>query len=192
MLRRPPRSTLPDTLFPCPTLFRSRWCEAPLFRMERGGVPLFGVPAFGVHVNGYVATAEGPRLWVGRRAKHKMVAPGKLDHLVAGGQPYGLGLMENVVKEAQEEASIPADLAARARPAGALRYLCERSEGLRNDVVFSFDLELSAGLVPQPNDDDVAEFSLWPMQQVLQPIAGSDDFKFNVALVNLDFPNNRR
>src|SRR3546814_7304667 len=83
--------------------------------MERGAVPLFGVPAFGVHVNGYVATADGPRLWVGRRAKHKMVAPGKLDHLVAGGQPYGLGLMENVVKEAQEEASIPADLAARAR-----------------------------------------------------------------------------
>src|SRR3546814_6309943 len=83
-----------------------------------------------------------------------MVAPGKLDHLVAGGQPYGLGLMENVVKEAQEEASIPADLAARARPAGALRYLCERSEGLRNDVVFSFDLELSAGFVPQPNDDE--------------------------------------
>src|SRR3546814_5443669 len=95
--------------------------------------------------------------------------------------------MENVVKEAQEEASIPADLAARARPAGALRYLCERSEGLRNDVVFSFDLELSAGFVPQPNDDEVEEFSLWPMQQVLQRLEGSDDFKFNVALVNLDF-----
>src|SRR3546814_9622945 len=76
-----------------------RWGEAPLFRMERGAVPLFGVPAFGVHVNGYVATADGPRLWVGRRAKHKMVAPGKLDHLVAGGQPYGLGLMENVRSE---------------------------------------------------------------------------------------------
>src|SRR3546814_18042912 len=90
--------------------------------------------------------------------------------------------MENVVKEAQEEASIPADLAARARPAGALRYLCERSEGLRNDVVFSFDLELSAGFVPQPNDDEVEEFSLWPMQQVLQRLEGSDDFKFNVEI----------
>src|SRR3546814_9663928 len=109
MIRGPPRFKRTDTLFPYATRFRS------------GGVPLFGVPAFGVHVNGYVATADGPRLWVGRRAKHKMVAPGKLDHLVAGGQPYGLGLMENVVKEAQEEASIPADLAARARPAGALQ-----------------------------------------------------------------------
>src|SRR3546814_19845286 len=118
--------------------------------MERGAVPLFGVPAFGVHVNGYVATADGPRLWVGRRAKHKMVAPGKLDHLVAGGQPYGLGLMENVVKEAQEEASIPADLAARARPAGALRYLCDGSEGLPNDDGFRFHLHRAARFVPQP------------------------------------------
>jgi hypothetical protein len=164
-----------------------RWGEAPLFRMERGAVPLFGVPAFGVHVNGYVETPEGPRLWVGRRAKHKAVAPGKLDHLVAGGQPYGLGLMENVVKEAAEEASVPADLAQRARPVGALRYLCERSEGLRNDVVFSFDLALPADFVPQPNDDEVEAFFLWPLPQVLERIRHSDDFKFNVALVNLDF-----
>src|SRR3546814_7676202 len=102
--------------------------------MERGAVPLFGVPAFGVHVNGYVATADGPRLWVGRRAKHKTVATGKLDHLVAGGQPYGLGLMENVIKESAEGASVPAALAALARTVGAVRHICERTEGMRNDV----------------------------------------------------------
>src|SRR3546814_19054180 len=116
-----------------------RWGDAPLFRMERGAVPLFGLPAFGVHVNGYVATDAGPLLWVGKRAKPKTVAPGKLDHLVAGGHPYGLGLMENVIKEAAEEASVPAALAALARPVGAVRYVCERTEGLRNDVAFCFD-----------------------------------------------------
>jgi hypothetical protein len=31
-----------------------RWGAPPLFRMERGAVPLFGVLAFGVQVNGYV------------------------------------------------------------------------------------------------------------------------------------------
>src|SRR3546814_18495331 len=87
-----------------------RWGEAPLFRMERGAVPLFGVPAFGVHVNGYVATADGPRLWVGRRAKHKRVAPGKLDPLVAGGPPHGLRLMGKVGQEAPGEGGSPAEL----------------------------------------------------------------------------------
>ncbi|HEY9548931.1 MAG TPA: DUF4743 domain-containing protein [Kiloniellaceae bacterium] len=164
-----------------------RWGDAPLFRMERGAVPLFGLPAFGVHVNGYVATDAGPLLWVGKRAKHKTVAPGKLDHLVAGGQPYGLGLMENVIKEAAEEASVPAALAALARPVGAVRYICERTEGLRNDVAFCFDLALPADFRPQPNDGEVESFSLWPMAEVLERLRGSDDFKFNVALVNLHF-----
>jgi isopentenyldiphosphate isomerase len=164
-----------------------RWGAAPLFRMERGAVPLFGVLAYGVHVNGYVVAEEGPRLWVGKRAKHKAIAPGKLDHLVAGGQPLGLSLMENVVKEAGEEASVPPALAELARPVGALRYICERAEGLRNDVVFCFDLELPANFQPRPDDDEVESFSLWSMDEVLQRLRDSDDFKFNVALVNLHF-----
>jgi len=164
-----------------------RWGAAPLFRMERGAVPLFGVLAYGVHVNGYVRTGDGPRVWVGKRAKHKSVAPGKLDHLIAGGQPFGLGLMENVVKEAAEEASVPEELALHARPVGALRYLCERPEGLRNDVAFCYDLALPEDFVPQPGDDEVESFALWPVERVLERIRDSDDFKFNVALVNLHF-----
>jgi len=164
-----------------------RWGEAPLFKMERAAVPLLGLPAFGVHVNGYLSGAEGLRLWVAKRAAHKSVAPGKLDHLVAGGQPYGLSLMENVVKEAAEEASVAAGLAARARPVGALRYLCARAEGLRNDIVFCFDLELPADFIPRPGDDEVEDFFLWPMAKVLERLKHSDDFKFNVALVNLHF-----
>ena len=164
-----------------------RWGEPALFKLERAAVPLLGLPAYGVHVNGYVETAEGPRLWVGRRSKHKALAPGKLDHLVAGGQPFGLSLAENVIKEAAEEASVPPDLAARARPVGALRYLCARAEGQRNDVLFCYDLALPPDFVPRPGDDEVEEFFLWPMAQVLERLRDSEDFKFNVALVNLDF-----
>ncbi len=164
-----------------------RWGEAPLFKMERAAVPLLGLPAYGVHVNGYVETDEGIQLWVGRRSKHKALAPDKLDHLVAGGQPFGLSLMENVVKEAEEEASVPADLAARARPVGAISYLCARAEGQRNDVLFCYDLKLPADFVPRPGDDEVEVFFLWPMEKVLERLRESDDFKFNVALVNLHF-----
>ena len=42
--------------------------------------------------------------------------PGMLDNMVAGGQPAGLSLMENVVKEAGEEAGIPCAVAGTARP----------------------------------------------------------------------------
>ncbi len=164
-----------------------RWGEKVLFRMERAAVPLLGLPAYGVHVNGYVESSQGLQLWVGRRSKHKTLAPGKLDHLVAGGQPFGLSLRENVIKEAGEEASIPPELAGRAKPVGALRYLCAMPEGRRNDVLFCYDLALPADFVPRPGDDEVEAFFLWPMDKVLRHLRETEDFKFNVALVIIDF-----
>ncbi|MGH6930116.1 MAG: DUF4743 domain-containing protein, partial [Dongiaceae bacterium] len=113
-----------------------------LFEMERAAVPAFGVRAYGVHVNGFVGRGADMRLWVGRRSRHKPTFPGQLDHLVAGGQPAGLTLEENLLKECAEEASLPADIAWRARPVGITSYLSETEEGLRNDVLFDYDLEL--------------------------------------------------
>lgn len=40
------------------------------------------------------------------------------DHIVAGGQPYGISPIDNVIKECEEEASIPIELAKLAKPTG--------------------------------------------------------------------------
>ena len=47
-------------------------------------------------------------MWIGRRARDKPTFPGMLDNFVAGGQPIGIGLMDNLIKEAAEEAGVPA------------------------------------------------------------------------------------
>ena len=168
-----------------------RWGDPPVMVMERAAVPLFGVRAFGVHVNGFVRSpgtdkADGLKLWVATRARTKQTAPGKLDHIVAGGQPHGIGIKQNVVKECAEEAAIPEALATTARPVGAISYRCERPEGLRDDVMFSFDLELPADFTPENTDGEVESFALWPMEEVLARVRGTDDFKFNVNLVIID------
>ncbi|MCH8038261.1 MAG: DUF4743 domain-containing protein [Proteobacteria bacterium] len=163
-----------------------RWGEPPLMKIERAAVPLFGVRGFGVHLNGLVRGAEGLKLWVAKRARGKQTAPGKLDHIVAGGQPHGLGIAENLIKEAREEAGIPAALAATAVPVGAVSYRCERPEGLRDDVLFCYDLDLPEDFTPVNEDGEVESFALWPMDQVLARIRDTDDFKFNVNLVVLD------
>lgn len=62
-------------------------------------------------------------MWIGRRSPTKSTWPGLLDHLVAGQQPSGITPMENVLKEAEEEAGVPAHLAARAVATGAISYL---------------------------------------------------------------------
>jgi hypothetical protein len=158
-----------------------------LFRMERAAVPLFGVRAYGVHLNGYVGAGEDLKLWVGKRSPSKQTAPGKLDHLVAGGQPMGLGLMQNLIKECAEEAAMPESLAAKARPAGFVSYVTERVEGLRSDICYAFDIALPPDFQPRNTDGEIAWFQLWPIAEVKARLAASDDFKFNVALVNIDF-----
>jgi hypothetical protein len=163
----------------------------PLLKMERAAAAGFGVRAYGVHVNGYVETRpgsnDGLRIWVGRRSRFKPTGPGKLDHLVAGGQPFGIGLMENVVKECAEEAAIPEGLARTARPAGFVSYVMENEEGIRNDVLFAYDLAVPADFTPRNIDGEIEEFFLWPVERVIETMAAGDDFKFNVALVAIDF-----
>jgi len=159
----------------------------PLFKLDRIAVAVFGVKAYGVHMNGFVRRTDGLHLWIGRRARNKSIAPGKLDHLVAGGQPYGLSIRENLVKECAEEAAIPESLAARARPTGIVSYLMEYEGGLRDDVLFVFDLELPADFTPENTDGEIEEFMLWPAERVLREIETTDNFKFNVNLVMIDF-----
>jgi hypothetical protein len=164
-----------------------RWGAPVVFRLDRGAVPFFGTRAYGVHLNGYRRDGSALDLWVGRRALDKSVAPDKLDNLVAGGVGNGLGLEETLLKEGEEEASLPRSLTGRAVPAGAVSYRMENELGIRDDVLFVFDLEMPTDIVPKNQDGEIVHFELIPAPAVLDRVRASDDFKFNVNLVILDF-----
>ncbi len=168
-----------------------RWGAPPIFRLDRGAVPFFGTRAYGVHLNGYRRAGRDAggelALWVGRRAPDKRVAPNKLDNLVAGGIGNGHGLVETLVKEADEEAKIPPQLIARACPAGAVSYRMETTLGIRDDVLFVYDLEVPPDFTPENRDGEFVGFELMPAAVVIERVRSSFDFKFNVNLVILDF-----
>jgi 8-oxo-dGTP pyrophosphatase MutT (NUDIX family) len=164
-----------------------RWGDPPVFRLDRGAVAFFGVRAYGVHLNGYRRVGGRLHLWIGRRAPDKRVAPDKLDNIVAGGIGNGYGAAATLVKEAEEEASIPAQLIARAVPVGAITYLMENDIGIRDGVLFVYDLEVPAEFTPQNRDGEVVDFELMPAENVIERIRATDDFKFDVNLVFLDF-----
>ncbi len=157
-----------------------------LAQIDRGALPAFGVWAEGVHLNGLVQRADGPWLWVARRAADKLLDPGKLDHLVAGGVPAGLSPWATLAKEADEEAAVPATLIAQAVPVALLSYAMERPEGLRRDRLHCYDLILPDEFVPHPRDGEVEAFELWPLPAVLEEVRRADAFKFNVNLVLID------
>ena len=165
----------------------SAFSAPALLTMERAAVPLFGVKGYGVHVNGFVRDGAEIKMWIGKRSFDKPTGPGKLDQIVAGGQPAGVSLSDNVIKECEEEAGISAALAATTRPVGTVSYMTEREEGLRDDVLFNYDLELPTDFEPVNTDGEVEGFFLWPMARVMDTLAKGDDFKFNCALVVIDF-----
>jgi len=169
--------------YPVSVSFRA----APLLLIERAAVPFFGVRAYGVHMNGFVRRSDGLHLWVARRSATKPTYPGQLDNTVAGGQPVGIGLLENLVKECGEEAAIPEALACRAQPVGVITYCMEAQEGLLPDAQFCFDLELPDGFTPTNTDGEVDEFFLWPIEKVFEVVRDSAQFKFNCNLVLIDF-----
>lgn len=154
--------------------------------IDRGALPAFGVAAAGVHVNGLVERPDGLHLWISKRAADKPVDPGKLDHVTAGGIPAGLSPAATLVKEAAEEASIPPEMAAAARPVGVIAYAMERPEGLRRDRLHCYDLILPDGFTPRPADGEAAWFDLWPAARVMETVRDTDDFKFNVSVVLID------
>lgn len=165
----------------------AEWGDAPLLQVERATCPWLGVRSWGVHVNGYVRRDDGIHMWIARRARDKQTYPGLLDNMVAGGQPIGVGLMENVVKECAEEADIPADLARRACAVGMISYCHQSEDGLKPDQQFCYDLELPPDFTPRNTDGEVEKFELWPVARVIKTVRETFDFKFNCSLVIIDF-----
>lgn len=155
-------------------------------QIDRGAIPVLGVAAEGVHMNGLVERNDGLFLWVARRSMQKRLDPGKLDHLVAGGMSAGLTPDTTIIKEAQEEAGVPPDLATRARYVGRINYALDRPEGLRRDVLHCYDLMLPSDFTPVAEDGEVESFHLTPIKEVMALVRDTNAFKFNVNLVLID------
>ena len=172
-----------DELYPV----NRSWSEPAFLLIERAAVPWFGVRGYGVHMNGFVRARHGPSMWIARRSTTKPTGPGKLDQMVAGGQPAAIGLYDNMMKECAEEAGIPIHIARQARAVGAITYALEDKVGFRPDLLFNFDLELPEDFSPVNTDGEVDAFYLWPMERVVETVRDSDAFKFNCALVVIDF-----
>ena len=70
---------------------------------------------------------------------------------------------------------------------GAIGYCVEDEWGLKPDVMFCFDLKVPEGFTPRNTDGEISSFTLMPVAEVAARLRDTDDFKFNVTLVVIDF-----
>lgn len=157
----------------------------PLFRIERAAIKRFGIRGRATHVNGLVETPHGVQMWVARRAESKQTDPGKLDNLVGGGIAWGLDAWETLIKEAREEAGVPAFLAREAKPRDTLEFDYIVADGLDSNEVEAFDLFLPSIFRPKNEDGEVAGFELLPLEEVRSRLDVPNLFTVDAALVAL-------
>jgi 8-oxo-dGTP pyrophosphatase MutT (NUDIX family) len=126
---------------------------------------------------------------------------------VAGGIAYGTSVLETLIKESTEEASLPSELVrTHAIASGAVSYfhVREKSAGgeeglLQPEVQYVYDLSVGEEVVLKPNDDEVEGFTLMPLHEVaaLHPLSFNYCFLMAfsflvllslVSLVSMRFP----
>lgn len=157
--------------------------DAVFLTLERAAFRTLGLRTPSVHMNGWVATADGAALWVARRSAHKFVDPGKLDNLVGGGLAAGESLATGLAREAWEEAG----LRFRRVPGPVSRLLVHRriGEGVQDECIHVHDVWLPAHWQPVNQDGEVADVFLLPVPQALaQVLAGA--FTWDAGLVIID------
>ena len=159
----------------------------PLAFADRSISTLLGLISFGQHLNAYVMTDSGMKMWIARRAYNKGYEAGKLDHMVAGGLPYDIKPSENLIKECYEEAGMSSELAKTAKSVGFVSYRYDYTLGGKTDIIYCYDIELDKSFTPNCTDGEVEEFYLMSIEEVAKIVRTSNDFKLNCNLVIIDF-----
>uniref|UniRef100_A0A7S4WGM8 Nudix hydrolase domain-containing protein n=1 Tax=Ditylum brightwellii TaxID=49249 RepID=A0A7S4WGM8_9STRA len=167
------------------------WCEDSLCVVDRNAAPFFGVTSVGVHLNCFVRTEHGNvEVWMARRASTKSKYPSKWDPTVAGGLPVGMGLFENVIKEAEEEAGIPNTMVTiGAKSAGVLSQMTCCSDGscLKQSLYFIWDMEVDKDFIPHPADGEVDKFERWSVETLESEVRQGERLRPAMRLVATDF-----
>lgn len=164
--------------------------------IERFACSLFGIATRGAHLTAYTRVSSGAiKIWVPRRSQNVGTWKGKLDSTVAGGVAADETPYENIIREAAEEASLPANLVQQhVKQVGALTYIGRSVAGENGwedgmiipDIVSVFDIELPDDITPRPCDDEVKEFYLMGIDEIKAAMLRKE-FKPNSAVIMIDF-----
>ncbi|KAF7533757.1 hypothetical protein G7Z17_g13465 [Cylindrodendrum hubeiense] len=159
-------------------------------QIERFAMPLFGIAGRGAHLTGYVRSPDGSiQIWVARRSPALFTYPGMLDSTVAGGIKASNTPLDCILAESMEEACLPEALvSANVKAVGVITQTTRKAQSglVHSDILYVYDLEMPADVIPTPGDDEVESFVLMGCDEVRRRMFAGE-FKPNVCCVMIDF-----
>lgn len=164
-----------------------QWFGSSLMEVDRSLLSWFGFPSIGVHLNGIVQDEKNKHMWLSHRSPNLFSFPNKLDNLVAGGHGASTNLQGTLYQECYEEALISKDLASKSILTSLITFCVDHGNKFRRGAVFCYDLNLPRDWIPKNEDGEASQFELLEINEVLRIVKNTTSFKFNSALVIIDY-----
>lgn len=186
-----------------------------LAHINRNTAPYLGIDSVGVHLHCYVCQegngagskavcndSKGSQLeglWLAKRAMTKSHHAGYWDPTVAGGHPANMSLVDNIRKEAHEEAGVPAEWIGQHSSASGtlftdhthdpLTITTAKPDGtcMKRSLYYSCDLCVPKDWTPTPVDGEVSEFKLYSMHELEEELRYGNSVRPAMRAVLVDF-----
>ena len=134
------------------------FCKENIFEIERDLLSLFGLPAYGIHCNVWSKYKNSTLLHLAIRSKKIRNFPGLYDNLIAGGQPSKISIIDNLHKEAFEEAGLTKKFMCKAQKSKTIHYMHNEGKKFNSAIIFIYHLEKTSEMKFLNQDGEVDGF----------------------------------
>ena len=134
------------------------FCKENIFEIERDFLPLFGLPSYGIHCNVWSNYKNSTLLHLALRSKKIRNFPGLHDNLIAGGQPSQISIIDNLYKEAFEEAGLTKKFMCKAKKSMTIHYMHNEGKKFNSAIIFIYHLEKTPDMRFENQDGEVDGF----------------------------------
>ena len=164
----------------------AKFCEKKIFIIKRNFLSLFGFPSYGVHCNIWKKKKDKLVIYFAKRSKKLSSFPGFVDNSVAGGQPINLSILENLKKEAHEEAGINSRYLKKIQRGNVVSYFHNNNNNFVSAVIFNYHLNKADELELKNIDGEVESFFSLTLENVYK-LLENNQLKPNCIIPILDF-----
>ena len=164
----------------------AKFCNKNIFNIKRSFLSLFGFPSYGVHCNVWRKHKDKFIIYFAKRSEKLKSFPGYIDNTVAGGQPINLSILENLKKEAYEEAGISRKYLKKVQRGNIVSYFHNNNNNFISAVIFNYHLNKIDELELKNIDGEVESFFSLTLENIYKLIE-KNLLKPNCIIPILDF-----
>ncbi len=113
-----------------------------IFEIDRQLLSILGLPQYGIHGNAWSIKKNRVIFHFAKRSSNLDDFPGYYDNLFAGGQPLGISILDNLKKEAYEEAGIKKIIKKNLTKGSTINYFHEYQDKIHSGIIFNYHLKI--------------------------------------------------